>query len=245
MHSVGYPLVDIDGNRRTTSVAVDADNKYIVHFPEAREIWSYGSGYGGNALLGRSASLSHRVDDGRDDGWLAEHMLILGLTRRGRSDYVAVVPFGVRQDQHGDADPHPARVEGRDHRRRHRLMKIGDDGRNRDQPGGRVLRVAPGTGEDTNPNAVKTLHRNSIFTNVATTDDGDVWWEGMTGAAGPPHGLAGQRWTPDSDAPAAHPNAASRRRPQCPSIAPSGRTRTACRSRPSSSAAVALPTCRW
>ncbi len=132
----------------------------------------------------------------RDDGWLAEHMLILGVTPPGgQKHYVAGgVPVGVRQDQHGDDGADPPRVEGRDHRRRHRLMKFGDDGRlYAINPEAGFFGVAPGTSETTNYNAMKTLHSNCIFTNVAMTDDGDVWWEGIDG--NPPAHLSTGRAT--------------------------------------------------
>ena len=224
LHSVGMPLED---GVEDVPWPCNADNKYIVHFPETREIWSYGSGYGGNALLGKKCfALRIASVMARDEGWLAEHMLILKVTspegevevRRRR------LPVGVRQDQPGDADPHPPRLEGRDDRRRHRV----DEARRGRPPATRSTRSTassawrPAPVRRPIPNAMATIEADSIFTNCARTDDGDVWWEGMTDE--PPAHLVdwhGNDWTPDSDDPAAHPNArfttpASR----CPSMAP-------------------------
>ena len=207
----------------------NAENKYIVHFPETREIWSYGSGYGGNALLGKKCfALRIASVMARDEGWMAEHMLILKLTSpEGEVKYIAgAFPSRLRQDQPRDADPDARGLEGRDDRRRHRL----DEVRRRRPPATRSTpRPAssasrPGTGEKTNPNAMATIARaNTIFTNCALTDDGDVWWEGMTDE--PPAHLIdwhGNDWTPDvRDARRAPERALHRRRAsQCPSIAP-------------------------
>jgi phosphoenolpyruvate carboxykinase (GTP) len=161
------------------------DTKYIVHFPETREIWSYGSGYGGNALLGKKCfALRIASTMGRDQGWLAEHMLILGVTdaRAAEVPRGGGLPVGLRQDQLRDADPAEGirRLEGDHRRRRHRLDQAGRRRPAvRDQPGGGLLRRRARHLEKTNANAMATLRENVIFTNVALTDDGDVWWEGM------------------------------------------------------------------